>query len=143
MVSNRIHILLIEDDDDHALLIKTALAGNDYTYRMDRARDGAEALDYLNKRGSFTEAHRPDLILLDLKLPKIDGHQVLSIIKRSDELKMIPVIVLSTSGSSMDREKAYNNFANSYLVKPMDFNKFQQMIIDFKRYWFNWNMMFA
>ncbi|HOW72536.1 MAG TPA: response regulator [Phycisphaerae bacterium] len=131
--------LLIEDDDDHAELIHMALAENHVVNRLDRLSDGAAAVDYLLNGVKKGREPRPDIILLDLKLPKVDGHEVLVQIKQDPSLKTIPVVVLTTSQAEADRLKAYANHANSYLSKPMDFDKFHQMIKDLDLYWSVWN----
>jgi two-component system response regulator len=104
--------------------------------------DGEEALDYLMHRGKHKDREknpRPDLILLDLRLPRRDGHEVLKDIKNSDDLRTIPVVILTTSKNEYDVTKAYLNHVNSYLVKPLGFDKFQQMTKDLAIYWLKWN----
>ncbi len=134
--ANLIHMLLVEDDDDHAFLINRNLKSNRIINTVDRVKDGQEALDYLYMRGEFAESGaRPDIILLDLKLPKVDGHEVLKIIKSDPSLHSIPVVVLTTSESESDRAKAYMHNANSYVVKPISSNGFQAMVHDLSLYW--------
>ncbi|MES2769378.1 MAG: response regulator [Bdellovibrionota bacterium] len=134
-----ITFLLVEDDDDHAQLVIRGLENNRITNKIDRVRDGAEALDYLFCRDKYKEKVAPDIILLDLKLPKIDGHEVLRKIKMDSRLKVIPVVVLTTSAAESDRARAYQEHANSYLVKPLDFNSFRKMAEDLNLYWGVWN----
>src|SRR5215204_979474 len=122
-----VKFLLVEDDDDHAEIVMRSLQVKG-TNRIDRASDGVEALQYLRGEGPFQGASLPDVILLDLKLPKLAGHEVLAEIKREERLRMIPVVVLSTSDAERDRLHAYRLHANSYLVKPLNGNQFRQMI---------------
>lgn len=131
--------LLIEDDDDHAQLLIRSLENKRVSNRIDHVKDGAEALDFLFQRGKFKNQSLPDVVLLDLKLPKIDGHEVLRTIKNHPQLRMIPVVVLTTSAAELDREKAYKEYANSYLVKPLDFECFRKMADELNLYWGVWN----
>jgi two-component system response regulator len=130
--------LLVEDDDAHATLVMRVLeeAGVENTIYL--VSDGEEALDYLFHRGKYAakkNSPRPDLVILDLRLPKLDGHDVLAAIKQSDELKVIPVVVLTTSDNEKDIIQAYRNYANSYLVKPLGFGEFSEMIRELSSYW--------
>ncbi len=136
-----VRFLLVEDDDDHAELVQMALAENRGANIVDRVSGGEEALAYLRQVGAFTGKPRPDIVLLDLKLPKVDGHEVLEQIKTDESLRSIPVVVLTTSQAEADKAKAYYNHANSYLVKPVDFEKFQQMAKDLNLYWGVWNQV--
>ena len=136
MSSEPMHFLVVEDDDDHADLIGLELASNS-TY--DRATDGEAALAYLRREGHHADRRRPDVILLDLKIPKLSGHELLRRIKADEDLRSIPVVVLTTSSANTDREEAYRNHANSYLVKPVDYEQFHQMIRDLQKYWGTWN----
>jgi CheY-like chemotaxis protein len=104
--------------------------------------DGQSALDYLYRRGEFaasTEPERPQVILLDLRLPRVDGMEVLKTIKEDTDLKSIPVVVLTTSEAEKDVAKAYYNHANSYLVKPVGFEDFRKLMDDLGFYWLGWN----
>lgn len=135
-------ILLIEDNEDHAELVIRNLeeqAGNNVIYHVS---DGEQALDYLFHRGAFCQpedAPRPHLILLDLRLPKIDGLGVLKAIKASEELKIIPTIVLTSSESKTDISAAYANFANSFLVKPMQYENYVKLMKELGTYWLECN----
>jgi CheY-like chemotaxis protein len=133
------HFLLVEDSDAHAKLVMLQLQDKDSPITVARVSDGVEALDYLCHRGSYVDAPRPDLVLLDLKLPRIDGHEVLRTIKADPDLRSIPVVVLTTSETETDRKRAYANYANSYLTKPIDFLSFQRMMKDLRDYWSVWN----
>ncbi len=134
-----LHFLLVEDSDAHAKLVMLQLQDKDAPITIDRVSDGVEALDYLARRGPYGGARRPDIILLDLKLPKVDGHEVLRRIKTDADLRSIPVVVLTTSETEADRQKAYANHANSFLTKPIDFLSFQRMMKDLRYYWSVWN----
>lgn len=137
--ANLIHFLLVEDDPDHANLVLRALDRNRVKNTVDHVVDGAEALAYLRKEGQYAQRPRPDVVLLDLNLPKVDGHQVLTEIKEDPDLQSIPVVVLTTSDAEADRLRAYRHHANSYVVKPLDFEQFRKMVDDLKYYWGVWN----
>ena len=138
MKGNPAVILLVEDDEAHAILIIRSFEDTKLGNKIYLVSDGEEALDYLFRRGKYADKEkspRPDLILLDLQLPKLDGHEVLKEVKKSDDLKSIPVVVLTVSESEGDIAQAYSNYANSYLVKPVDFGEFSEMIRDLGHYW--------
>ncbi len=135
-------ILLVEDDPNHAELILRGLQDNHVANQIHHVMDGEAALDYLFRRGEYADSEkspRPHLILLDLRLPKIDGQEVLEEIKADEELRRIPVVVLTTSEAERDLVRAYHNHANSYLVKPVEFAQFTQMMRDLGFYWLYWN----
>jgi len=129
-------VLLVEDNEDHAALIIRGLVYNNITESVYHVRDGRAALDYL----AMCNGHLPHLILLDLRLPKVDGLEVLKTIKVSERLRSIPVVVLTTSDSEADIVKAYSEYVNSYLVKPVDFALFQNLMKDLGFYWLNCNV---
>ena len=133
------HFLLVEDNNAHAKLVMLQFhdLGSDVT--IDRVTDGEEALDYVFARGRYAGKPLPDVIVLDLNLPKIDGHEVLRQLKEDECLRSIPVVVLTTSQAEADTKRAYNHYVNSYLVKPIDFDQFQKMMRDLGRYWSAWN----
>lgn len=137
--TNLLHFLLVEDDDDHAEIVLRTLQRNRVGNTFDRVHDGADALAYVRRQGRFADAKRPDVVLLDLKLPKVNGHEVLAAIKEDPDLCSIPVVVLTTSSAETDRAKAYRHHANSYLVKPINFSRFRQMVSDLSLYWGVWN----
>ncbi|MEO8494946.1 MAG: response regulator [Planctomycetota bacterium] len=139
MNARRTSFLLVEDDDIHAHLVMRSLEKSRVSNEIVRVADGAEAMLYLRGEGKFADRQLPDVVLLDLKLPKVDGHQVLSFIKEDERLKLIPVVVMTTSNEESDRAKAYQHHANSYVVKPMDFDKFRQLVTDLCLYWSVWN----
>lgn len=137
-----VSFLLVEDDDDHAQLVIRSLENNRVTNGINRVKDGAEALDYLFQRGKYKNQVLPDIILLDLKLPKVDGHEVLRRAKSDPHLKVIPIVILTTSAAESDKAMAYEEHANSYLVKPLDFNSFRKMAEELNLYWGVWNQPF-
>ena len=130
-----LHLLLVEDDEDHAFLVARNLKASRIANTLDHVVDGEQAIDYLYRRKPYADSPRPDIILLDLKLPKIDGHEVLEMIKNNPALRAIPVVILTTSESESDRAKAYLRHANSYVVKPLDANGFQTMVEQLSLYW--------
>jgi two-component system response regulator len=121
-------VLLVEDDEGDVLMTREALAEGRIVNRLSVAGDGVEALEYLRRDGRHTDAVRPDLILLDLNLPKRDGRQVLSEIKGDPELRRIPVVVLTTSEAEEDVLRSYDLHANAYVTKPVDFDQFVNVI---------------
>jgi CheY-like chemotaxis protein len=140
MITKPVRFLLIEDDDDHAELITLGLLAAAGTPKVvDRARDGEEALASLRQSGTYWNRPRPDVVLLDLHLPKVSGHEVLAAIKSDAQFDAIPVVVLTTSQASEDKVKAYARHANSYLTKPTDFCEFGRMIENLSTYWAAWN----
>lgn len=135
-------ILLVEDNEDHAELVKRNFAANQVANNLFHVRDGEEALAYLFRRGGYADpalSPTPNLILLDLRLPKVDGIEVLREVKGSEIYKSIPVVVLTSSSAENDIARAYSHNANSYLVKPVDFEKFTRMMKDLGYYWLAWN----
>ena len=134
-----VRFLLVEDDDSHALLVMRNLERARVVNTVDRVSDGAAALAYLHAENPYESRIVPDVVLLDLKLPKIDGLEVLARIKNDEQLRTIPVVILTTSDAERDRARAYNNHVNSYVVKPIDFGQFQNMIKDLGFYWAIWN----
>ena len=123
-----IEVLLIEDDPGDVLITREAFEHHKIHNTLRVARDGQEGLDYLSQRGSHEGATRPDLILLDLNLPKYDGHQLLEKIKSDPELCHIPVIVLTTSAAEEDILRSYRLHANAYVTKPVGFDQFMTVI---------------
>ncbi|GAA1369609.1 response regulator [Streptomyces beijiangensis] len=119
-----VEVLLVEDDAGDELMTREAFHDNKIGNTLHVVRDGLEALDFLYRRGEHTQAVRPDLILLDLNLPKYDGRQVLERIKSDPELNHIPVVVLTTSAAEEDILRSYKLHANAYVTKPVDFDQF-------------------
>ncbi|BBA87066.1 MULTISPECIES: response regulator [Mycobacterium] len=123
-----IDILLIEDDPGDELITREAFEHNKVNNRLHVAHDSEEGLDYLYQRGKYQQARRPDLILLDLNLPKYDGRQLLEKIKSDSELCRIPVVVLTTSSAEEDILRSYNLHANAYVTKPVDLDQFMTAV---------------
>lgn len=135
-------ILYVEDDPAHAEFTLRNFRKHHIGRQIIHLDDGLQALDYLFFRGNYSSAEsapRPDLIILDLRLPKVDGLEVLKTIKTDENLRCIPVIILTTSDAELDKSQAYHFYANSYLVKPLDVSKFSYMIESLGLYWNMWN----
>lgn len=135
-------VLLVEDNADHAELVIRTLEEHRIANRIHHFTDGQTALDYLLRQGEYADPEtspRPQIILLDLRLPRVDGLVVLHKLKENSELKSIPVIVLTTSEAERDVRRAYDNYANSYLVKPVGFEEFSKLMSDLGFYWLGWN----
>jgi CheY-like chemotaxis protein len=121
-------VLLIEDDPGDVLIAQEALRAGNLTTRMEVVGDGVLALEYLRGAGAYEGTERPDLILLDLNLPRLSGHEVLAEIKNDPALRSIPVVVLTTSIADEDVAKCYDLHANVYVVKPTDFDRFTEVV---------------
>jgi len=129
------HILLVEDNEGDILLTLEAFEECKVKITISVAKNGREALDFLFKRGAFTDVKKPDLILLDINIPIFNGHEVLRQIKSDSELKKIPVIMLTTSSNQKDINIAYENHCNSYVKKPLDINEFLAVVIKIEEFW--------
>ncbi len=132
-----VEILLIEDNEGDILLTLEAFKESKITNNFNICRDGEEALSYLSKQGDFINATTPDIILLDLNLPKIDGKQVLEKIKNNEKSRLIPVVVLTSSKAERDIMQSYELHANSYIVKPVDFDQFTEIVETIDNFWFS------
>ena len=130
-----IDILLVEDNEGDIVLTMEALDDARIMNKVTVKRDGAEALDYLHNLAENDHNSLPDLILLDINLPKIDGKEVLSQIKNNPVLKKTPVVMLTTSSSEIDVLESYNNHANCYIIKPVDLNKFFNIVKAIENFW--------
>ncbi len=142
MTGEPLSILLVEDNPDHAELAIRNLDDAKIINKVHHVQDGQEALDFLYNRGQYGDSAaypRPHLVLLDLRLPKVDGLEVLKEIKSSDLLKTIPVVILTTSSAERDLAMAYEHHANSYVTKPVDFETFSSLLQDLGYYWLAWN----
>lgn len=137
MNANPIEILLVEDNLGDIRLTTEAFKEGRLLNNINVVRDGAEALLYLRRQGSYADSKRPDLILLDLNLPKKDGRTVLADIKADDDLKHIPVIILTTSEAEQDILRSYQLHANCYITKPVDMDQFMKVIKYVEGYWFS------
>lgn len=133
---NIIDILLVEDNLGDIRLTEEALKEYKVKVNLHVVMDGEEAMNYLNKKGKYAHESAPDLILLDLNLPKKDGRQVLKEVKEDPILKHIPVVVLTISNADRDIVQAYDLRANCYIVKPLDFNKFIEVVKELEDFWF-------
>ncbi|MGV0027402.1 response regulator [Phormidesmis priestleyi] len=131
-----IQVLLVEDNPGDAHLTKIALADGKMHINLSIVEDGVEAIAFLRRQGKYAEAPHPDLILLDLNLPKKDGREVLEEIKADQLLKRIPVVILTTSQAEEDILKAYNLCANCYIAKPVDFDQFITIVQSIEDFWF-------
>ncbi|GEM_PF-352858 len=129
------NVLLCEDDDAHAHLIRRALFADSAPCDIIRCCDGEQTLAYLRREGRFRDAPRPDLVLLDLKLPRKPGLEVLAEVKQDPALIGIPVVILSTSNARQDRVRAAQLHANGYVVKPIDYDEFERAIGALRTYW--------
>jgi two-component system, chemotaxis family, response regulator Rcp1 len=134
-LENAVKILLVEDNPADVGLVEEAFQDGRLHYDFGVAGDGVAALDYLRRRGEFANVSEPDLILLDLNLPKKDGREVLAEIKADAHLREIPVIVLTTSDDEADVHRAYGLHANCYLTKPVDFEDFMRKIRSIEEFW--------
>lgn len=125
---NDIDVLLVEDDPGDVLMTREAFADNKVTNRLAVVSDGVSALEYLRKEGEYADVTTPDLILLDLNLPRMDGREVLSALKQDERLRSIPVVVLTTSEAEEDIVRSYSLHANAYVTKPVDFDRFIEVV---------------
>lgn len=130
-----INILLVEDNQGDVVLTMEALEEGRIHNVVTVVKDGQEAIDYLSKSGSFANSTLPDLVLLDINLPKVDGKEVLSFIKTDPKLKRIPVVMLTTSSSEKDVIESYESYANCYITKPVDVNKFFEVVKTIEDFW--------
>ena len=130
-----IDVLLVEDNPGDIYLISSALAQGAIEKRLSVVTDGAEAIDYLERRGRHAGAAAPDLVLLDLNLPKVDGRDVLTFIKNSAALRHISVLIFSTSDRETDIKSAYESHANCYLHKPVDLDEYLDIVQQIETYW--------
>ncbi len=132
-----LNIFLVEDDDRDIELITRALKKTDLVTHIDSARDGQEALDYVHCEGRFRDRHpsNPALIILDIKMPKVDGLQVLGEIRRSEKMKYVPVVLLTSSNHPSDKKVAYQKGANAFVVKPFNYQSFAEAARRLGEFW--------
>ncbi|HEY6900376.1 MAG TPA: response regulator [Puia sp.] len=131
----QIHILLVDDNEGDILLTREALDDARIINKISIAYDGVQAINFLRKVPPYRGMETPDLILLDINLPKMDGTEVLSIIKNDPELKRIPVIMLTTSSAEKDILASYDNHANCYITKPVDLDRFMDVVRTIEDFW--------
>ena len=142
MTKKTLTVLLVEDDPAHAEIVRRNFRDFSPGNRLEHVSDGVSALNYIYRRGIFAEpgaAPRPDLVLLDLRLPGVDGLTVLRTVKEDPHLAPIPVVILTTSAAEADVVQAYENQANSYLIKPADFDEFISLMESLELYWLKRN----
>jgi CheY-like chemotaxis protein len=137
LLVNPIDILVVEDNPGDARLIKEVLNEQKIYNSLFIVSDGVEAMNFLQKKGKYKESPKPDLIILDLNLPKKDGREVLSDIKADDNLKRIPVVIMTISQAEADILKSYNLHANCYITKPIDLDQFIKVIKSIEEFWFS------
>ena len=130
-----IHILLVEDNEGDIFLVTEALEEGKIVNKISVTKDGKEAIDFLEKKGKYQNAERPDLILLDINLPKKNGFEVLEHIKSQKNLKQIPVIMLTTSSSEKDISMSYKNHANCFITKPVEVENFLKVVYSIENFW--------
>ena len=136
-MEKKIEILLVEDNEDDIDLTKIALKRGKINNNLFVVNDGMEAMDFLNKKNGFENHPTPDIILLDLNLPGKDGREVLQEVKNDKNLKRIPVVILTTSTADEDILSAYDSYANCYLAKPLDFDRFKELVSKIEDFWFS------
>ncbi|MGZ7117069.1 MAG: response regulator [Methanobacterium sp.] len=134
-MENGVNILLVEDNPADARLIEEVFKDTNVGNRIFVVKDGVEAMDFLNHQNKFSDAPRPEIILLDLNLPRKDGREVLKEVKENDELKSIPIVILTTSSAKEDVIRTYGNHANCYITKPVDFDQFMKVITAIEDFW--------
>ncbi|AFN75056.1 response regulator receiver protein [Melioribacter roseus P3M-2] len=133
-------ILLIEDDIAHAEIVKRSLEASEFKIELIHLFDGKEGLDFIFKAGKYSANNiQPDIILLDIRLPRINGFEFLQKIKNDEAFKVIPVVILSTSSNQTDIDRAFELGANSYLIKPLSFDRYKEMFGNFTDYWIGEN----
>lgn len=131
-----IDVLLVEDSEADAVMVEESLQDSKLKVNLHIVEDGIDALEFLNKRGKYKEVGTPDIIILDLNLPRKDGREVLEEIKADEHLRFIPVVVLTTSSDEADIYRSYNLHANCYITKPLDFEQFAKIVASIEDFWF-------
>lgn len=132
---NPVHILLVEDNEGDILLIREVFENANMLNQISVVRDGKEATDFISKLGEYRTASSPNLILLDINLPRKNGHEVLQFIKTNEQFKHIPVVILTTSSFDEDILKAYKNHVNCYISKPIEADAFSEVILKIENFW--------
>ena len=131
-----IEILLVEDNPGDVRLTMELLRESKIRNHVDAVNDGIEAMAYLRKEAKFSGKPRPDLILLDLNMPRKDGREVLAEVKQDPDLRQIPVVILTTSSAEQDIVRSYNDHANAYITKPVDLDQFSKVVRSIEEFWF-------
>jgi CheY-like chemotaxis protein len=131
----KVNVLLVEDNEGDILLTREAFEESKVQADLSVVRNGQEALDFLFKRKDYEDAQKPDIILLDINIPIYNGHEVLQQIKTDEQLKTIPVIMLTTSNSQEDVKKSYEQHCNTYIVKPLNMDEFLKVILKIDEFW--------
>jgi chemotaxis family two-component system response regulator Rcp1 len=134
-IMENVQVLLVEDSPGDVRLTREAFREANMTVHLNVATDGVQAMAILRQEGAYAEAPRPDIILLDLNLPKMDGREVLAQIKADDDLKTIPTVILTTSKAEVDIAKSYQLQANCYLSKPVQLNEFEDLVKSINEFW--------
>jgi two-component system, chemotaxis family, response regulator Rcp1 len=132
-----VRVLLVEDDEADVRLTREALKDNKLAVALSVVNDGVQAIDFLQRRGTHAEAPRPDLILLDLNLPRRNGLEVLGDVKADDDLKDIPIVIMTSSKAEEDIVRSYKLHANCYITKPLDFPQFNGIVKAIDNFWFS------
>jgi CheY-like chemotaxis protein len=133
--SEKYPILLVEDNPDDILITQRAWKKGLIKNKLYVVNDGEQALEFVYKKGEYTDAPTPSLMLLDLKMPKVDGFEVLKTVKQDEVLKKMPIVVLTSSKDNSALDRAYSLGCNSFIVKPVGYNNFLEAVIDIQRYW--------
>lgn len=136
MIGRPIEILLVEDNPGDVRLTKEALSESKVRNRISVASDGVEAMAFLRREGRYKDAPRPDIILLDLNMPRKDGREVLAEVKQAPDLKRIPVVVLTSSAAEQDIVRTYDLHANAFITKPVGFEEFVSVVKEVEDFWF-------
>ncbi len=136
-MTNSINILLVEDNPADARLIKEVFKDTRIKNKLYVVKDGVDAMNFLNQEAEYADIPRPDVILLDLNLPRKDGREVLKELKEDEALKRVPIVILTTSSAEEDIIRTYNNHANCYITKPVDFDQFLKVITSIEEFWLN------
>lgn len=132
-----IRVLLVEDNEGDIILTREAFEHGRFDYDFDVVRNGMDAMEYLNRESSSPEGRLPDLVILDINLPRMNGQEVLSAIKRNDKLRQLPVVMFTTSSTDVDIIESYRNFANCYVTKPFGTHDFEEAVHSIEDFWMN------
>jgi len=132
-----IKVLIVEDNPGDVMLMQDALEGDETIDVIDVVKNGEEAIRYLKQQGEFQEKTRPNLVILDINLPRVNGHEVLQFIKNDEKTKETPVVMLSSSSSDEDIKASYHHYANCYVTKPVGLDNFMEVIREIKDFWLN------